>query len=76
VWTRVTWSWIAFFVGMAILNGYVATHFSLDAWVNFKVWWAMGIFLAFTIANVLFLAKYMPESPAPTANSQDSPKAQ
>jgi intracellular septation protein len=59
VWTRVTWAWIVFFVGMAALNGYIATNFSLDAWVNFKVWWAMGIFFAFTIANVLFLSKYM-----------------
>ncbi len=59
LWSKITWLWIAFFLGMAALNGYIATHFSLDTWVNFKVWWAMGIFLAFTIANVLFLSKYI-----------------
>jgi intracellular septation protein len=59
VWTRMTWSWIVFFIGMAALNGYIATNFSLDTWVNFKVWWAMGIFFVFTIANVLLLSKYI-----------------
>ncbi|MCZ2135072.1 MAG: septation protein A [Burkholderiales bacterium] len=65
VWNRVTWAWIAFFAFMATLNGYVATHFSLDAWVNFKVWWAMGIFLVFTIGNVAVLARYMKDTDAP-----------
>jgi intracellular septation protein len=74
VWTTVTWSWIAFFVAMAALNGYVATHFSLDAWVNFKVWWAMGIFFAFTIANVLFLSKYMDET-SPAADPAKPPES-
>ncbi len=59
VWNRLTWAWVVFFAFMAALNGYVATHFSLDAWVNFKVWWAMGLFFAFIIANVAVLAKYM-----------------
>ncbi|MBL8309194.1 MAG: septation protein A [Burkholderiales bacterium] len=62
VWSRITWAWIVFFAFMAALNGYVATQYSLDTWVNFKVWWAMGIFFAFTIANVIALARYMNES--------------
>ena len=61
VWGRITWAWIVFFAFMTALNGYVATQYSLDAWVNFKVWWAMGIFFAFTVANVVVLAKYMKE---------------
>ncbi|TAG50192.1 MAG: septation protein A [Betaproteobacteria bacterium] len=73
VWTRITWAWIVFFAFMAALNGYIATYFSLDAWVNFKVWWAMGIFFAFTIGNVLLLARYISDAPAasePSANSE------
>ena len=62
LWGKLTWAWIAFFAFMATLNGYVATHFPLDTWVNFKVWWAMGLFLLFTVGNVAFLAKYMKES--------------
>ena len=59
LWSKLTWAWIAFFAFMACLNGYIATHYSLDDWVNFKVWWAMGLFFAFTIGNVAMLAKYM-----------------
>lgn len=62
LWGKLTWAWIAFFAFMAALNGYVASNFTLDAWVNFKVWWAMGLFLVFTIGNVALLAKYMQES--------------
>jgi intracellular septation protein len=70
VWTKVTLAWIFFFIGMAALNGYIATHFTLDAWVNFKVWWAMGIFLVFTVANVMFLSRYMAD-PDPQAIGAD-----
>jgi intracellular septation protein len=69
VWTRVTWAWVVFFAFMAALNAYVATNFSLDAWVNFKVWWAMGIFFVFTIGNVLFLSRYISETPAAAAGA-------
>lgn len=73
VWSRITWAWVVFFLVMATLNGYVATYFSLDAWVNFKVWWAMGLFLVFTVGNVVLLSKYIPESEvaaaAPHANA-------
>ena len=63
LWGKLTWAWIAFFAFMTALNGYVATNFSLDQWVNFKVWWAMGLFFVFTVANVALLAKYMKDSP-------------
>lgn len=72
LWSRINWAWIAFFIAMATLNGYVATHFSLDTWVNFKVWWAMGLFLVFTLANVAVLAKHMPADPAKAAPASKS----
>jgi intracellular septation protein len=64
VWTRVTWSWAAFFVAMAALNWYVAFHFPTDVWVNFKVWGGIGLFLAFALAQGLLLARHMAE-PSP-----------
>ena len=75
LWSKLTWAWIVFFAFMAALNGYVASNFSLDAWVNFKVWWAMGLFMAFTVGNVAFLAKYMKEDPKMTTktNETDAP---
>jgi len=61
VWTRVTWSWAAFFAFMGVLNWYVAFHFSTETWVNFKVWGGIGLFLLFAVAQGLFLARYITE---------------
>jgi intracellular septation protein len=64
VWSTLTWLWVGFFLFLAALNGYVATHYSLDTWVSFKVWGFMGIMLVFMIGNGLYLARYMKaESP-------------
>lgn len=61
VWNTLTWSWVGFFMAMAIANWYVAFNFSTDTWVNFKVWGGIGLFLAFAVAQGLWLARYMPE---------------
>jgi intracellular septation protein len=61
VWSGVTWSWIGFFFAMAIANWYVAFHFSTDAWVNFKVWGGIGLFLVFALLQGLWLARHMTE---------------
>ena len=63
VWARVTWSWVAFFAFMAVLNWYVAFHYPLDTWVNFKVWGGMGLFLVFALAQGMFLARHLQEEP-------------
>lgn len=61
VWSGVTWSWIGFFAAMALVNWYVAFHFSLEAWVNFKVWGGIGLFLAFALLQGLWLARHLPQ---------------
>jgi intracellular septation protein len=65
IWSRVTWSWIAFFAAMAVLNRYVAVHYSTDTWVNFKVWGGIGLFLVFALAQGLMLARYVSEPQKP-----------
>jgi intracellular septation protein len=60
VWTRLTWAWIAFLSAMGCLNLYVAFNFPLDTWANFKVWWSMGIILAFSLAQGAYMARHMP----------------
>ncbi|MCC7325373.1 MAG: septation protein A [Burkholderiales bacterium] len=65
VWTRVTWSWTAFFAAMAALNWYVAFHYSTETWVNFKVWGGIGLFLVFALAQGLLLARHMSEPQRP-----------
>jgi intracellular septation protein len=62
VWTRVTWSWVAFFAAMAVANWYVAFNYSTDTWVNFKVWGGMGLFLAFALAQGVFLSRHITET--------------
>lgn len=64
VWSKVTWSWVAFFGFMAVANWYVAFHFPTDTWVNFKVWGGIGLFLLFALGQGLMLARHVSE---PTA---------
>ena len=64
VWTRLTWAWVAFFAAMGCLNLYVAFNYSLDTWANFKVWWSMGIILAFSLAQGAYMARHMPADDA------------
>jgi intracellular septation protein len=61
VWTRLLWSWIAFFVFMGVLNLAVAFNFSTDTWVNFKLFGGMGLMLLFVLGQALILAKHIEE---------------
>jgi intracellular septation protein len=61
IWTRLTWSWVAFFIAMALANWYIAFHFPTDTWVNFKVWGGIGLFVVFALAQGLFLARHVTE---------------
>ena len=46
---------------MAFANWYIAFHFPTATWVNFKVWGGIGLFVAFAIAQGLFLARHVIE---------------
>ena len=59
VWSRLNWSWVAFFAFMGAANLYVAYNYSTDQWVNFKLFGGIGLMLAFVVAQSLLLAKYM-----------------
>ncbi len=61
VWARVTWGWIAFLAAMGAVNLYVAAHYTLDTWVNFKVWGGIGLFMLAAIGTVASVARYLPE---------------
>ncbi len=62
VWGKLTWAWSIFFIFLAVLNRYVATHYSMDAWVTFKVWGTMAIVLVFAVGQGIFIARYLKES--------------
>jgi intracellular septation protein len=59
IWGRLLASWIGFFVVMGVLNLYVAYNFSLDAWVNFKMFGGIGLMLAFVLLQALMLSKHI-----------------
>ncbi len=61
VWARLNWSWIGFFAFMGALNLYVAYNYSLDHWVNFKLFGGIGLMLLFVVAQALVLARYVDE---------------
>jgi intracellular septation protein len=61
VWARLTWAWVAFLAAMGAANLYVAANFTTDAWVNFKVWGGIGLFMLAAVATVASVARYLPE---------------
>ena len=61
VWQRLNLAWIAFFAAMGALNLWVAYNFATDTWVNFKLFGGLGLMLVFTIAQGLYLARYLPD---------------
>jgi intracellular septation protein len=61
VWSRLNWSWIAFFAFMGAINLYVAYNYSTDNWVNFKLFGGMGLMLLFVLAQAMVLSRYVDE---------------
>ena len=61
VWSRLNWSWIAFFAFMGAINLYVAYNYSTDNWVNFKLFGGMGLMLLFVLGQAMVLSKYIEE---------------
>lgn len=63
MWRKLNLSWIVFFLFMGVINLFVAFSFSLDTWVTFKLFGATGIMLIFIVLQVLWLGKYLKQSP-------------
>lgn len=68
VWQRLNLAWVAFFAVMGALNLWVAYTFSTDVWVNFKLFGSIGLMLVFTVAQGLYLSRYLPDEPAAKEN--------
>ena len=61
IWSRLNLMWGGFFVFLGSLNVYVIYNFSTDAWVKFKFWGSMGLIIAFSFAQALYLSRHMPQ---------------
>jgi len=72
VWHRLNFAWVAFFAVMGLINLWVAYTFSTSTWVNFKLFGALGLMLAFTVAQGLYLSPYLKEAAAPEPPSDAS----
>jgi intracellular septation protein len=67
IWNRLSIAWALFFLAMGFLNMYVAFYYQPDlpeevrreTWVNFKVFWMLGLTLLFSVVQMLFIAKYI-----------------
>jgi intracellular septation protein len=59
IWIKLNYSWVAFFDLMGVLNLYVANHYSLESWVDFKLFGTTAIMFAFILAQGLALSKYV-----------------
>jgi len=71
IWQRLNLAWVTFFVLMGVLNLYVAYTFSTDTWVNFKLFGGIGLMLAFTVAQGLYLSRHIKHSDsAPAAKTR------
>jgi intracellular septation protein len=63
-WRILNWAWAAFFVGMGLLNLWVAYNFDLDTWVSFKLFGGLGLMVVFVIGQVLWMGRYLKEDDA------------
>lgn len=63
LWTRLNWSWVAFFAFMGAANLYVAYNYPTDLWVDFKLFGGTGLMVVFVVVQSLFLAKYVADKP-------------
>ncbi|TAJ80551.1 MAG: septation protein A [Gallionellaceae bacterium] len=61
VWHNLNLAWSGFFAVLGLVNLYVAFNYTLDTWVNFKLFGATGLMLAFIILQALVLSKYIQE---------------
>ncbi len=59
VWDKLNLSWIGFFIAMGFINLYFAFNFSLDTWVNFKLFGALGLMLLFVLLQGIWLSKHI-----------------
>ena len=59
IWRRLNLIWVAFFVVLGALNLYVVANFSMETWVNFKLFGSTGLLVAFVIIQGIWLSRHM-----------------
>lgn len=65
VWYNLALIWAIYFAAMGALNAFVAIYFTLDQWVDFKLWGYIFP-VVFILGQGLYIAKYLRDDTAPT----------
>lgn len=60
VWRRLNLMWAGFFLFLGTLNVYIIYNFSTDSWVRFKLFGSLGLTLAFTVVQAIYIARHLP----------------
>jgi len=76
IWRQLNVLWAVFFAAMGLLNLWVAYHFETATWVNFKLFGATGLLVAFMLAQGLYLNRHLLEVPATPPAAPPSPEAE
>ena len=61
IWNNLNFVWVAFLIALGFLNLYVAHRFSLEAWVNFKLFGVSSLLFLFMAVQAFMLRKYFIE---------------
>lgn len=61
IWDKVNVVWAGFFFFCAGLNVYIFNNWSLDDWVNFKVFGVIGMTFVLIVATVFYIYPHLPE---------------
>ena len=61
-WQRLNQLWIGFFITIGIINLFVAYNFSIETWVNFKLFGFLGLTVAFVIIQSIYLSQHIVET--------------
>ena len=69
VWRNLAYAWAVFCLAMAALNAYIVLFQTYDQWMDFKLWSRL-IWLAFALAQGVYIAKHLP--PDPASSEQES----
>ena len=59
IWAQLSLAWVIFFIFLGFLNLYVVYHYSMNAWVNFKLFGTLGLTIVFTISQAIYMSKHI-----------------
>jgi intracellular septation protein len=59
IWQSLNYAWCIFFGALGCINLYVAFNFSMDIWVDFKLFGTSAMMLGFIVLQAAILSKYI-----------------